>query len=93
MKYYQVMTNIIAICLLAFTANLWAEPHNSSQSSSQSGSDKAMAAEIAKRKYSGKVLKVDEVKKNGATLYLVRLILDDGRVKILTVDIEKGKII
>lgn len=49
----------------------------------------AQAAQIAKKRYGGKVLSV--TKKGGEKpAYKVKLLLDDGRVKVVTVDANSG---
>jgi uncharacterized membrane protein YkoI len=55
--------------------------------------DKSRAADIARAAHGGKVLSVDEVNSNGRTLYRVKLLLDGGRIKIVTVDAGSGRII
>ncbi len=57
------------------------------------GTDKSRAADIARAAHGGKVLKVDEVSADGRTLYRVKLLLDGGRIKIVTVDGSSGRII
>ncbi len=54
---------------------------------------KSDAADRAKAKYGGKVLKVDEATNKGKKVYRVKLLLDGGRIKIITVDGRSGKII
>ncbi len=47
---------------------------------------KSKAAEIARERYGGKVLKVTEVSKGSTVVYRVKLLLDSGRVKLVTID-------
>ncbi len=54
--------------------------------------DKSMAAELARQAYGGKVLSVDEIKEGGQTIYRVKLLLEGGRIKIVTVDGNNGKV-
>lgn len=54
--------------------------------------DKSTAAELARQAYGGKVLSVDEIKEDGQTIYRVKLLLDGGRIKIVTVDGNSGKV-
>lgn len=54
--------------------------------------DKSMAAELARQAYGGKVLSVDEIKEDGQTVYRVKLLLEGGRIKIVTVDGNSGKV-
>lgn len=58
-----------------------------------SNNGKSKAADAAKAAHGGKVLKVEEVEKNGHKVYRVKLLLDGGRIKIVTVDGDSGKII
>lgn len=54
---------------------------------------KSQAAESARQAYGGKVLSVDEIKDGGRTLYRVKLLLDGGRIKIVTVDGDSGQVV
>jgi len=51
------------------------------------GVSKSAAANAAKKKYGGKVLKVSK----NAEKYRVKLLLDNGRIKIVSVDAATGK--
>ncbi len=51
----------------------------------QKDSGKGRAAAKAQRQYGGKVLSVREVKSSGEPIYKVKLLLDSGRIKIVTV--------
>lgn len=51
---------------------------------------KSAAAEQARAQYGGKVLKVDETTDGGRTVYRVKLLLDGGRIKIVTVSASNG---
>lgn len=57
---------------------------------SEAAISKSKAADIAKARYGGKVLKVEEVEKNGSTVYRVKLLLDGGHIKIINVDSRNG---
>lgn len=50
-----------------------------------SNSGKNKAAERAQAQYGGKVLSVSESKSNGQIVYKVKLLLDSGRIKIVTI--------
>lgn len=54
---------------------------------------KSGAAEAAKAQFGGKgkVLKIEEIKQGDKTLYRVKLLLDDGRIKFVTIDGNSGK--
>lgn len=54
---------------------------------------KSQAAEAAREAYGGKVLSVDEIKEGGRVLYRVKLLLDGGRIKIVTVDGDSGQVV
>ncbi len=54
---------------------------------------KSQAAESARQAYGGKVLSVDEIKEDGRVLYRVKLLLDGGRIKIVTVDGDSGQVV
>lgn len=51
----------------------------------QKDSGKGRAAAQAQRQYGGKVLSVREAKSSGAPVYKVKLLLDSGRIKIVTI--------
>lgn len=59
----------------------------------ESRADKSRAADIARAAHGGKVLSVDEVNSDGRTVYRVKLLLDGGRIKIVTVDAGSGRVI
>lgn len=54
---------------------------------------KSQAAESARQAFGGKVLSVDELKEGGRVLYRVKLLLDGGRIKIVTVDGDSGQVV
>ena len=57
-----------------------------------SATTKSGAAETATARYGGKVLKVEEVNEGGRKVYRVKLLLNGGRIKIVTVDADSGDI-
>ena len=59
----------------------------------QANDQKAAAAEAARAAYGGKVLKVEQTTKNNKTVYRVKLLLDGGRIKYVTVDANSGKVV
>lgn len=59
----------------------------------QAAIGKSGAAEAARSAYGGKVLSVEELKKDGKTRYRVKLLLDGGRIKYVTVDGSSGKVV
>jgi hypothetical protein len=59
----------------------------------ESRTDKSKAAEIARASHGGKVLSVDEVNNDGRIVFRVKLLLDGGRIKIVTVDGNSGRVI
>lgn len=48
-------------------------------------SSAAEAAKIAKRRYGGKILKVTAVRSENGVRYLVKILLDNGRVKTVVI--------
>lgn len=53
---------------------------------------KSAAAAAAQNSFGGRVLSVDQATVNGRTVYRVKLLLDGGVIKIVTVDGESGKV-
>jgi len=49
-------------------------------------SGKQRAASQAQARYGGKVLSVSKSSRNGQTKYKVKLLLDSGRIKIVTIE-------
>lgn len=58
----------------------------------QNGISKSQAADIAKAAYGGKVLKVEETSQGGQKVYRVKLLLSEGRIKIVTVNGRSGNV-
>ena len=54
-------------------------------SSEQTGLSKKQAASRAKARFGGKVLSVSESSNKGTKLFKVKLLLDSGRIKIVTI--------
>lgn len=86
------------LAVLAVTPNLvWA--HNGSIGTpelrlAQAGAiSKSEAAELARARYGGRVLKVDEVSNGGRVVYRVRLLLDGGRIKTVNIDGNSGNVV
>lgn len=75
----------------------WAAPKHMRESmpyaQGQGRTDKSKAADIARSAHGGRVLTVEEVNSDGKTIYRVKLLLDGGRIKIVTVDGNSGRII
>lgn len=60
----------------------------------QSGAiSKSEAAEMARARYGGRVLKVDEVNNGGRVVYRVRLLLEGGRIKTVNIDGNSGNFV
>lgn len=53
---------------------------------------KSAAAEKARAMYGGKVLKVEEVSNGSGKVYRVKLLLEGGRIKIVTIDASNGRV-
>ena len=58
----------------------------------QAGISEGQAASIAKSKYGGKVLSVSRSGNGDRVIYRVKLLLDSGRVVIVTVDGQTGRV-
>lgn len=54
---------------------------------------KSAAAAAAQNTHGGRVLSVEQVVDNGRMVYKVKLLLNGGVIKIVTVDGESGKVI
>lgn len=82
------------ILALVLCAGLSALPTHAAAASfsyvSFAAASKSAAAEQARSQYGGKVLKVDETTDGGRTVYRVKLLLDGGRIKIVTVSSSNG---
>lgn len=52
----------------------------------------SQAGNLAKRKHGGKVLKITPVKSSSGTNYQVKLLLDSGKVIVVTVDGNTGRV-
>lgn len=86
---------VIAYFTLVFFASLSTSAYSAVASSSflellqpiktQNESGKSRAAAQAKAKHGGKVLSVREMERDGQTIYKVKLLLDSGRIKIVTI--------
>ncbi len=77
MKWYQTLFTVL---VLVQTPLLYAEPLT-----------KASAAQQVKSQSGGKVLSVDEKQRHGQTLYRVKVLHEDGKVKIYQLDATTGK--
>lgn len=52
------------------------------------------AMEIALRRYPGRVLHAEEVRRGGRTIYEIRIIEDDGRsVRTVRIDAQTGRVV
>lgn len=92
-RLISFLISFAMIPLAVFSSLSWAQskaPRTPIQYAQNS--DKARAADVARSAHGGKVLTVDEVVQNGRTVYRVKLLLDGGRIKIVTVD-SSGKMI
>lgn len=58
----------------------------------QASISEGQAASMAKSKYGGKVLSVSKSGSGGRVVYRVKLLLDSGRVIIVTVDGQTGRV-
>lgn len=91
MKYHKLNAAVFTASLLLCSSYTWAGSGQYTLAQGKTATSKSQAAAIAKKQYGGKVLKIQEVNKGGKKSYKVRLILDNGKVKILTIAAQKGK--
>ncbi|PCK08165.1 MAG: hypothetical protein COA42_10610 [Alteromonadaceae bacterium] len=91
---YSVLSTFLSFALLlgaplaSLPANAFANTaHNESriQHDYQNESGKSRAAQQAKSKHGGKVLSVSKKTDDGHTTYRVKLLLDSGRVKVVSI--------
>lgn len=87
----------LLISLTMLPAVAWALPKSTRDplqyAQRENRTDKSRAADIARATHGGKVLTVDEINEDGRVVYRVKLLLDGGRIKIVTVDGSSGRII
>lgn len=82
---------LLLVCLSAFSPGYAFNTNFSnffSHADSAKSGAKNRAAATAKARHGGKVLSVSQSKKDGETVYKVKLLLDSGRIKIVKI---KGK--
>jgi uncharacterized membrane protein YkoI len=95
-KTKRRLTSLL-LSLAMLPAVTWALPKNvrspMQYAQGENRTDKSRAADIARAAHGGKVLKVDEVNSNGQVVFRVKLLLDGGRIKIVTVDGNSGRVI
>ncbi len=95
-KTKRRLTSLL-VSLAMLPAVTWALPKQARSpiqyAQGESRTDKSRAADIARAAHGGKVLKVDEVNSNGQVVFRVKLLLDGGRIKIVTVDGNSGRVI
>ena len=80
---------VVAALLVAGAATSAEEPAGAAPAPERVGSNEAAA--IARSQSGGRVLDVRRSTEDGRPCYLVRLLLADGRVRIVVVDAESGK--
>ncbi len=88
----------LATVLLAIAVASFAKPYTTLAQHSESnqhaaGINKSQAADIAKAKFGGKVLQVEELDKAGTIIFRVKLLLHGGRIKIINIKGSTGDII
>lgn len=95
-KTKQRLTSLL-VSLAMLPAVTWALPKQGrapmQYAQAETRTDKSRAADIARAAHGGKVLKVEEVNNNGQVIFRVKLLLDGGRVRIVTVDGRSGRVI
>lgn len=90
----------LGVCLLALTLPAWSAPRNGgaayalkvlAQSQSAIGPDQAAA--VARKVTGGRVLAVSSGKRKGVVVYRVRVLMPDGRVRVVLIDAQSGRVI
>lgn len=81
--WLTILLSVVLVLLPVGNSN--AAPKNSYATS------KAEAAQIAKQRYGGKVLKVDKITRNAHAYYRVKLLSKKGKVHIITIGTPKNK--
>lgn len=79
----KIVNTVLLLGALSVFATGTTQAANAEQN--KGASSKAQAAQIAKQRHSGKVLKVQYVKGKGAPSYRVKLLTEDGTVKVVSV--------
>ena len=91
----QPTSLLVALALLPTVT--WALPAQARSpqqyAQGEARTDKSRAADIARAAHGGKVLTVEEVNSNGKVVFRVKLLLDGGRIRIVTVDGSSGRVI
>lgn len=54
--------------------------------------DKDQAAALARQATGGRVLDIQAEKQDGGTVYRIKVLLEDGRVRLVWVDAQSGKV-
>lgn len=80
----------LALCTGLVTLVPYAGAATTHVVASLAATSKSAAAEQARAEYGGKVLKVDEVQDGGRTVFRVKLLLEGGRIKVVTVAASNG---
>jgi uncharacterized membrane protein YkoI len=95
-KTKQQLTSLLVALALLPTVT-WALPKQVRSplqyAQGEGRTDKSRAADIARAAHGGKVLTVEEVNSNGKVVFRVKLLLDGGRIRIVTVDGSSGRVI
>ena len=85
-QYSLVKVVFISLCMNIFPTSVYAaQHHNMYEMINFQKVSKRQAASIARKKYGGKVLNVKTIHSEGRIVYRVKLLLDAGRVKVVTV--------
>lgn len=96
MKLNRINAAVFSASLLLSSTYTWAGAKYEGEyqlAQAKSRTDKSLAADIATKQYGGKVLKVDKINRKNKAAYRVKLLLDSGKIKIVTVDAIEGKVI
>lgn len=89
-SYIGMITALIMLCAVPSYAGKAHSFHHTLWLTQNNIISEGQAAAIAKQRHGGKVLSVQKQTQNGKTIYKVKLLQDSGRVKIVTIDGNRG---
>ncbi|WNO09495.1 PepSY domain-containing protein [Teredinibacter sp. KSP-S5-2] len=85
-----MVTALIMLCAVPSHAGKAYPSHHDLWLAQNNVISEGQAAAIAKQRHGGKVLSVQKQNQNGKTIYKVKLLQDSGRVKIVTINGNRG---
>lgn len=86
-RFKQILFIVAVVAALPLSAN------DSAYTLLLAALDSDAAAEIVRKKQSGRILEVKTEKRAGKDVHIIKMLTDDDRVKHYRVDGESGKII